>query len=87
MDKPKQTELAFVDRDAAYALVERELMAAGVSLYSFDHLPKGGQCAVGAWHHGGPFKLGSLKWVADNCRPRSAVEAEMKAREERGDHE
>ena len=75
----KQTELSFVDRDAAYALVERELMAAGVSTVSFQHLPKGGQCEVGAWYHGGPLKPGTLKWVADNCRPRSAIEAEMAA--------
>lgn len=74
-----QQELSFVDRDAAYALVERELIAAGVSIYSFQHLPKGGACAVGAWYHGGPMKPGSLKWVADNCEPRSAVEARFEA--------
>jgi hypothetical protein len=75
----KQTELSFVDRNAAYALVESELIAAGVSIISFQHLPKGGQCEVGAWYHGGPMRPGSLKWVADNCEPRSAVEARLEA--------
>jgi len=66
-------------RRRAYELVERELMAAGVSTISFQHLPKGGACAVGAWYHGGPLKPGSLKWVADHCEPRSAVEARFEA--------
>lgn len=66
-------------RRRAYELVERELMAAGVSTISFQHLPKGGACAVGAWYRGGPLKPGTLKWVADNCEPRSAVEAGFEA--------
>lgn len=65
-----------VDRDAAYELVTRELMAAGVSTIRFAHLPKGArsECSVGAWERSGPLGPDTLRWIADNCRPRGAAQ-------------
>ncbi len=66
----EQRDLAFVDGDAAFELVERELIEAGVKLYSFQYMPKNDVCAVGSCYHGGPFTAGTLKWIVATFTPR-----------------